>query len=136
MYRSIGYRGDWGYRGGWRRGPHPLFFFPALLVFGFIFFGLFKLFLPLIALGLIFMGVRALMHGGFSGHGSFGERGGWGRREDRRAFWNQQWNWRHEWAEKGKHDWMSDEKPKRDGGDESDQPRYARTPSGDWVEII
>ena len=126
MYRMNGYRGDWGHRGGWGRRPHPFFFFPALLLAGFVFFGLFKFFLPLIALGLIFMGVRALMHGGFGGHGGWESRG--------REFWNQRWNWENEWSEKRKHDWMSDEKPKRD--DSGDSPRYARTANGDWVEIV
>ena len=126
MYRMNGYRGHWGHRGGWGRGPHPMFFFPALLLAGFLFFGLFKFFLPLIALGLIFVGVRTLMHGG---------HGGWGRWEGRgREFWNQRWNWENEWNEKRKHDWMSDEKPKHD--DSGDSPRYARTANGDWVEIV
>ncbi len=126
MYRTNGYRGDWGYRGGWGRRPHPFFFFPALLLAGFIFFGLFKFFLPLIALGLIFMGVRTLMHGG---------HGGWGHGEGRgREFWNQRWNWENHWDEKRKHDWMSDEKPKRN--DSGDEPRYTRAPNGDWVEIV
>jgi len=131
MYEMNGYQGDWhnrgwGHRGGWGRRRHPFFFFPALLLVGFLFFGLFKFFLPLIALGFIFMGVRALMHGGFGGHGGWEGRG--------REFWNQRWNWENEWSEKRKHDWMSDEKPKRD--DSGDEPRYTRAPNGDWVEII
>ena len=126
MYKMNGYRGDWGHRGGWGRGPHPFFFFPALLVVGFLFFGLFKFFLPLIALGLIFMGVRSFMRGG---------QGGWGRWEGRgREFWNHRWNWENEWSEKRKHEWMGDEKPKHD--DSGDSPRYMRTANGDWVEII
>ena len=77
----------------------------------------------LIALGLIFMGVRTLMHGG---------HGGWGHGEGRgREFWNQRWNWENHWDEKLKHDWMSGEKPKRD--DSGDEPRYARTANGDQV---
>jgi len=122
-----GYRGDWGYRGGWGRGPHPFFFFPALLLVGFLFFGLFKFFLPLIALGLIFVGVRTLIRGG---------HGGWGRWEGHgREFWNQGWNWENRWNEKRKHDWMGDEKTKNDD-DSDDKPRYTRAPNGDWVEII
>ncbi len=129
MYRMNGYRGDWGHRGGWGHRPHHFFFFPGILLFGFVFFGLFKFFLPVIALGLIFMGVRALMHGGFGGHGD------WGRLEGRgREFWNQRWNWENDWSEKRKNNWMGDEKPKRDESDDS--PRYTRTANGEWVEII
>ena len=119
-------RGDWGRRGRGHHGPHGFFFIPVILIAGFFFFGLFKFFLPLIALGLIFMGVRTLMRGGFGGHGGWESRG--------REFWNQRWNWENEWSEKRKHDWMSDNKPKR--GDSDDSPRYARTANGDWVEII
>src|SRR5689334_14998994 len=127
MYPMNGYRGEWGYRSGWGRGPHPFFFFPMLLLAGFVFFGLFKFFLPLIALGLVFMGVKMLMRGG---------RGGWGRWEGRGPeFWNQSWNWENRWHDKRKHDWMSDEKPKHDD-DNADMPRYTRAPNGDWVEII
>lgn len=133
MYRMTGYRGDWGYRRGWGHGPHPFMFFPLLFLFGFVFFGLFRFFLPVIALGLIFMGVRALMHGG---------RGGWGRwSEDRREFWNRGWDWENRWGghdrwqDKRKHEWMGDEKPKRDA-DSDDQPRYTRAPNGEWVEIV
>ncbi len=123
------HRGDWGRRGRGHHGPHGFFFFPLILLAGFMFFGLFKFLFPLIALGFIFMGVRTLMRGGFGGHG------GWGNWEGRgREFWNQRWNWENEWSEKRKHDWMNDEKPKRDDSDDS--PRYARTANGDWVEII
>ena len=119
-------RGDWGRRGYRHHGPHGFFFLPVILIAGFLFFGLFKLFLPLIALGLIFVGVRTLMRGG---------HGGWGGWEGRgREFWNQRWNWENEWSQKRTHDWTSDDKPKRDDGDDS--PRYARTANGDWVEII
>ncbi|MBI1281096.1 MAG: hypothetical protein GC179_23420 [Anaerolineaceae bacterium] len=134
MYRMNGYRDDWGYRGGWRRGPHPMFFFPALLLAGFIFFGLFKFFFPLILLAVVFMAVKAMMRGGFGGRGS------WGRwHEDRREFWNQGWNWENRWGDhwhdKRKHDWMNDEKPKNDDSGD-DQPRYTRAPNGEWVEIV
>jgi len=134
MYRMSGYRGDWGYRGGWGRRPHPMFFFPAILFAGFIFFGLFKFFLPLIALGLVFVGIRTLMHGG---------HGGWGHGEGRgREFWNQGWDWENRWGghgrwhEKRKHDWMDEDKPKRNAGNGDDEPRYTRAPNGDWVEIV
>ena len=66
------------------------------------------------------------MRGGWGGHGGWEGRG--------REFWNQRWNWENQWDGKRKHDWMSDEKPKRD--DNGDEPRYTRAPNGDWVEII
>jgi len=134
MYQMNGYRGDWGYRRGWGRGPHPFFIFPMLLLAGFVFFGLFRFFLPLIALGLIFVGIKTLVQGGRGG------RGGWGqwRSEGGREFWNQGWNWENRWGDrwhdKRKHDWMSDEKSKND--DNGDEPRYTRAPNGEWVEII
>lgn len=146
MYsRMNGYRGDFGYRGGWGRGPHPMFFFPALLLAGFVFFGLFKFLFPLIVLGFVFMGIRAMMrggfgghHGGFRGHGGFGGHHGMGRfQSGRQEFWNQRWNWENHWSDKRKNGWHddeSDEKPKR--GDSDDSPRYARTANGDWVEIV
>lgn len=129
MHRMNGYRGDWGSHGGWGRGPHPMFLFPMMLLAGFVFFGLFKFLFPLILLGLVFMGVRALLHGGFGG------RNQWRRFEGQRPeFWNHRWNWENQWSEKRKHDESDDDKPKRGG--ENDSPRYARTANGDWVEII
>ncbi len=122
-------RGDWGRRGRGHHGPHGFFFIPVILLAGFVFFGLFKFLFPLIVIGVVIAVVSAKMRGGFGG------RGGWGNWEGRgREFWNQRWNWENDWSEKRKHDWMSDEKPKRD--DSGDEPRYTRAPNGDWVEII
>src|SRR6185369_3516686 len=99
-------RGDWGRRGrGHHHGPHGFFFIPVLLLAGFVFFGLFKFLFPLIVIGVVIAVVSAKMRGGF-GHGGWEGRG--------REFWNQRWNWENEWSEKRKHDWMGDEKPKRD----------------------
>jgi len=118
---------DWGRRGrGYHRGPHGLFFIPFLLLAGFVFFGLFKFLFPLIVIGVVIAVVSAKMRGGWGGHGGWEGRG--------REFWNQRWNWENQWDGKRKHDWMHDEKPKRD--DSGDEPRYTRAPNGDWVEII
>ena len=126
MYRSVGHNG-WGHR-GWHghhghHGPRGFMFVPFLFLGFFLFFGLFKFLFPLIVIGLAVAFFSRMMRGGFHG----GPRG---------QFWNREWNWDGNWQQelKRKHDWDSDEKPKR--GEADDSPRYARTANGDWVEIV
>ena len=102
---------------GWHRPPHfaPFGFFmflPGLFLLGFLFFGLLKFLWPLLAIGLIVMGVKMVMGGGAAPRG----RGDW-----------------REWQAKRKNDWNGwDEKPKRNG----DERRYSQTEDGEWVEIV
>jgi hypothetical protein len=111
------YRHSWGphgyYRGGWGGG---FFFLPGLFLLGLLFFGVLKFLWPLLLLMFIaapfFWMMRGMKHGG------------WERRWE-----GGDWKFKNEWGDKPKNDWQ--EKPKND-----DEPRYARTADGKWVEII
>jgi hypothetical protein len=93
------------YRHHWHRGRHygwrPFWFMPfGFLLFPlifFLFFGLFKVFWPLLLIGL---GIAIFT--------------GWGRRFGSRP-WRDDWKPKHDWGEKPKHDF--DDKPKRDQDD-------------------
>ena len=126
-------RGYPGYRGrgpfgpgfgpgyGWR-GPRPFMMFPfaplfILPVLGLLFVGFFllKFLWPLLLIGIGIALFKGWGRGGFgSGH---------------HGHWENRW---HDWHEKHKNDWDNEEKPKRD----SDEPRFAQTASGEWVEIV
>lgn len=104
-----------GWHGPRHFGPFGFFMIlPGLFLMGFLFFGLMKFLWPLLAIGLIVLGLKMVMGGGPSR---------WNR--DNRGGWD---------GSKRKNDWQDwDEKSKRKN---SDDRRYSQTEDGEWVEIV